>query len=109
MMQIYADITGRPMKISRSEQTPALGAAVFAAVAAGAKAGGYDSVGAAQKAMVGIGREYQPIRENHRVYQKLYSLYRRLHDAFGTQQRPERMFDIMKELLDIRDGIRRPI
>jgi L-ribulokinase len=109
MMQIYADITGRPMKISRSEQTPALGAAVFAAVAAGAKAGGYDSVGAAQSAMVGIGREYRPIRENHRVYQKLYSLYRRLHDAFGTQQRPGPMFDIMKELLDIRDAVRRPI
>jgi L-ribulokinase len=108
MMQIYADITGRPMKISRSEQTPALGAAVFAAVAAGAKAGGHDSVGAAQKAMVGIGREYQPIRENHTVYQRLYLLYRRLHDAFGTQQRPERMFDIMKDLLDIRDGVRRP-
>ena len=61
MMQIYADITGRPMKISRSEQTPALGAAVFAAVAAGAEAGGYDSVGAAQKAMVGTGREYRPV------------------------------------------------
>ena len=63
MMQIYADIAGRPMKISRSEQTPALGAAIFAAVAAGAEAGGYDSVGAAQKAMVGSGREYRPVRK----------------------------------------------
>jgi len=38
MMQIYADITGRPMKISRSEQTPALGAGIFASVAAGKSA-----------------------------------------------------------------------
>jgi len=108
MMQIYADIAGRPMKISGSEQTPALGAAVFAAVAAGARAGGHDSVGAAQKAMVGIGREYQPIAENHRIYRKLYSLYRRMHDAFGTQEWSGQMFNIMKELLDVRDEVRRP-
>jgi L-ribulokinase len=107
MMQIYADITGRPMKISRSEQTPALGAAVFAAVAAGSKAGGYDSVGAAQKAMVGIGREYQPVWENQQVYKKLYALYRRLHDAFGTQQGSGQLFHVMKDLLDIRDQVRR--
>ncbi|MBN1566349.1 MAG: ribulokinase [Acidobacteria bacterium] len=108
MMQIYADITGRPMKISRSEQTPALGAAVFAAAVAGSKAGGHDSVGAAQKAMVGIGREYRPVAENHRIYRRLYSLYRQMHDAFGTQEWSGRMFNIMKELLDIRDEVRRP-
>jgi L-ribulokinase len=107
MMQIYADIAGRPMKISRSEQAPALGAAVFAAVAAGSGAGGYDSVGAAQKAMVGIGKEYYPVEENHRIYRQLYSLYRRLHDACGTPQWSGRMFDVMKKLLDIRDEVRR--
>jgi L-ribulokinase len=107
MMQIYADIAGRPMKISRSEQTPALGAAVFAAVAAGAKNGGHDSVTSAQKAMVGIGKEYLPKPDNHRTYKKLYSLYRQMHDAYGTQQWSGRMFNIMKELLDIRDEVRR--
>jgi L-ribulokinase len=107
MMQIYADITGRPMKISRSDQTPALGAAVFAAVAAGAKAGGHDSVGAAQKAMVGTGGEYQPIRQNHQVYQELYALYRQLHDAFGTQKGSGQLSRVMKALLDIRDQVRR--
>jgi len=106
MMQMYADITGRPMKISRSGQTPALGAAIFAAVAAGAGAGGYDSVGEAQKAMVGIGREYLPDEEHHRIYQKLYALYRRLHDAFGVPQWSGTMSDIMKELLNIRDNVR---
>jgi L-ribulokinase len=107
MMQIYADIAGRPMKISRSEQTPALGAAVFAAVATGAKDGGYDSVTAAQKAMVGIGKEYLPKSENHRTYKKLYSLYRQMHDAYGMQQWSGQMFNIMKGLLDIRDEVRR--
>ena len=109
MMQIYADITGRPMKISRSEQTPALGAAVFGAVAAGAEAGGYDSVGAAQKAMVGTGREYRPVEKNHRIYQRLYTLYRRLHDAYGTRQWSGGMYSLMKELLDIRDEVRRSL
>jgi L-ribulokinase len=109
MMQIYADITGRPMKISRSEQTPALGAAVFAAVAAGAKAGGYDSVAAAQRAMVGTGKEYSPIDENRKTYQRLYAMYRRLHDAFGTRQGSAQLFGVMKELLDIRDSVRRPV
>jgi L-ribulokinase len=107
MIQIYADVTGRPMKISRSEQTPALGAAVFAAVAAGSKAGGYDSVAEAQKAMVGIGREYLPVEENHRIYKKLYALYRQMHDAYGTKEWSGRMFNIMKDLLDIRDEVRR--
>jgi L-ribulokinase len=107
MMQIYADITGRPMKISRSDQTPALGAAVFAAVAAGVRAGGYSSAGAAQKAMVEIGREYQPIANNHRVYKELYTLYRQLHDAYGTHHGSGELFHVMKKLLDIRDEVRR--
>ena len=106
-MQIYADIAGRPMKISKSDQTPALGAAVFASVAAGRERGGYDSVSSAQKAMVGIGKMYAPIEENHRVYTKLYNLYRQLHDAYGTQQWSGRMFNVMKDLLDIRDDVRR--
>jgi len=106
LMQIYADIAGRPMQISKSEQTPALGAAVFAAVAAGEEMGGYGTVDAAQKAMVGIGREYLPIEKNHRIYRRLYSLYRQLHDAFGTEQWSGQMYNIMKELLNIRDEVR---
>jgi L-ribulokinase len=107
LMQIYADITGRPMKISRSDQTPALGAAVFAAVAAGESAGGYASIAAAQKAMVGTGSEFLPVPGNHAVYKKLYRLYRQMHDAFGTLQGSGPMHNVMKELLDIRDEARR--
>lgn len=106
LMQIYADITGRPMKISRSEQAPALGAAIFAAAAAGSSAGGYDSVRAAQSAMTGTGNEYQPISENHKIYKQLYILYRQLYDAFGTQRWSGGMYNVMKKLLDIRDEVR---
>lgn len=107
MMQIYADIAGRPMKISRSDQTPALGAAIFAAVAAGESEGGYGSVAAAQKAMIATGNEYLPVEENHRIYKQLYALYHQMHDAFGTRQWSGRMFNLMKDLLNIRDEMRR--
>lgn len=107
MMQIYADITGRPMKISRSEQTPALGAGMFGAIAAGKKNGGYESVLDAQKNMTGSSKVYYPIPENHSVYKKLYSIYRQLHDSFGTKVWNGNMYNVMKELLEIRDEVRR--
>jgi L-ribulokinase len=107
LMQIYADITGRPMKISKSEQTPALGAGIFASVAAGKKAGGYDSIEEAQKNMTSVVKEYKPIQENHNTYKKLYSIYSQLHDGFGTKQWHGSMYNIMKELINIRDEVRR--
>jgi L-ribulokinase len=107
MMQIYADITNRPMKISRSDQTPALGAALLSAIAAGKKNGGYDSVEEAQMKMTGTGKEFAPIEENYLVYKKLYSLYKQLHDSFGTKEWSGNMFNVMKELLDIRDEVRK--
>lgn len=107
LMQIYADIIGRPMRISRSEQTPALGAAICASVAAGVSAGGHASVMDAQRCMVGEGKEFTPVEESRRTYAKLYRLYRQLHDAFGVQSWSGGMGNVMKELLDIRDGVRR--
>lgn len=107
MMQIYADIIGRPMKISRSEQTPALGASIFGAIAAGKKNGGYDSVLEAQEKMTGTSRTYYPIPENNLVYKKIYSLYKQLHDAFGTKEWNGNMCNVMKEMLEIRDEARR--
>jgi L-ribulokinase len=107
LMQIYADITGRPMKISRSDQTPALGAGLFASVAAGKKAGGYDSVEEAQKAMTGTGKQYVPDQKRHETYKNLYALYRQMHDGFGTNQWSGNMFNVMKELLEIRSRARK--
>jgi L-ribulokinase len=109
MMQIYADIIGRPMKVSRSDQTPALGAGIFAAVAAGKDAGGYDSVEDAESAMAAQTNEYVPIKEHYETYQKLYALYRQLHDGYGTRQWSGGMFNVMKDLLAIRDSVRRTV
>lgn len=107
LMQIYADITSRPMKVSQSDQTPALGAALFAAVAAGKEKGGYESVEKAQKAMTGTRQVYNPIAENHAVYKQLYKLYKQLHDGFGTPGNGIEMYNVMKDLLNIRDRVRR--
>ncbi len=107
LMQIYADVTGRPMKISRSDQTPALGAAIFSAVAAGKKSGGYDSIDKAIKNMTGTSSVFQPIPENYDVYKKLYRLYKQLHDGFGKAGWNGNMFNVMKDLLNIRDEVRR--
>jgi L-ribulokinase len=103
LMQIYADVTGRPMKISRSDQTCALGAALFGAVAAGRKAGGFDTVAAAQKAMCGVrSTVFKPIPANHAVYKQIYSLYREMHDAFGTSVWDGKLDHVMKTLITIR-------
>jgi L-ribulokinase len=107
VMQIYADVTGRPIKISRSAQTCALGAAIAGAVVAGKSAGGYSNYPEAQKAMTGLkSRVFKPNPAAHAVYKELYSLYRKLHDAFGTQQATGNLYDVMKRLIEIRTHAR---
>jgi L-ribulokinase len=105
LMQIYADVTNRPMKISRSDQTPALGAAIFGAVSAGEQVSGFKDIYEAQKVMTGIGKTFDPIPENYDIYKKLYKLYQQLHDGFGMVKWSGNMYNVMKELLDIRDSI----
>jgi L-ribulokinase len=107
LMQIYADILGRPMKVSRSDQTPALGAAIFGAVAAGPEASGYASVEEAQTAMTGIREVFEPDMANHGVYTEMYGLYRTLHDAFGTQDWTGSLYHVMKDLIALRERQRR--
>ncbi|MBI5724329.1 MAG: ribulokinase [Planctomycetes bacterium] len=108
VMQVYADVTGRPMKISRSAQTCALGAAIAGAVVAGKKAGGYANFAAARKAMTALKKTvFTPNAKAHAVYKELYSLYRRLHDAFGLPDGTDRLHDVMKKLIDIRNKARK--
>jgi len=106
LMQIYADATGREMKISRSAQSCALGSCIAAAVVAGKASGGHDSFADAQAAMCGIKDvTYKPIAENAKVYEQLYVLYKQLHDAFGTEDFSGKMANVMKELLTIKDSV----
>lgn len=108
VMQIYADVTGRPIRISRSAQTCALGSAIAGAVVAGKRAGGHDTFGAAQKAMTGLKPVvFKPNARAHTVYKQLYALYRKLHDAFGTPEADCELYRVMKDLIEIRNASRK--
>ena len=103
VMQIYADVTGRPMKVSRSAQTCALGAAIAGAVVAGA----HKDYATAQKRMTGLKpRVFKPNAKAHATYKQLYRLYRKLHDAFGTKEGSGNLYVVMKELIEIRSRVR---
>ena len=98
LMQVYADVLKREIRIARSTQTPALGSAMFGAVAAGKARGGYDDIGEAAKEMGGtLPVVYRPDEERSRVYEALYSEYRQLHDYFGRG-----VNDVMKRLKEIK-------
>ena len=108
LMQTYADITGRPMKVSRSDQTCALGAALFGAVAAGAASGGFASVAEAQRVLCGVrDTVYVPNPDHQEVYGYLFQLYRKLHDAFGLCDWSGQVSQVMKQLIALREKQRR--
>jgi L-ribulokinase len=104
VMQIYADVTGRPMKVSRSAQTCALGSAIAAAVVAGA----HKDYATAIKRMSGLKpKVYKPDPKAHATYQELYALYKQLHDAFGTKDGSGNLYGVMKKLIEIRARVRK--
>lgn len=100
LMQIYADVTGREMRVSAAQQTAALGAAMFGAVEAGRAAGGYDSIVEAAPRMARLKDEvYRPITAHTAVYDQIYAEYVRLHDYFGRDGN-----DVMKRLKVLKTG-----
>jgi L-ribulokinase len=106
-MQIYADVLGQPMLIAGSPQTPALGAAVAAAVTAGAPAGGYASWMDAQDRMTSLkAKRFEPRPDARLVYDELYAIYRELHDAFGgVAGARDTPGSIMKRLLAVKERV----
>lgn len=104
VMQIYADVLNRPLEISRSAQTCALGAAMAGAVVGG----GHANFAKAARAMTGVMKQrFTPIAKNAKVYGRLFKLYKRVHDVFGTKGYAANQFEVMKELLAIRDETRK--
>ncbi|MFE5322950.1 ribulokinase [Paenibacillus sp. NPDC056579] len=102
LMQIYADVTNREIKIAASKQTPAVGAAMFGAVAAGSAKGGYDSIVEAAAKMARVKEEsFKPIPGNVAVYEQLYAEYNKLHDYFGRGEN-----QVMKRLKSIKEAAR---
>ncbi len=103
-MQIYADILESPVRIARTAQASALGAAICASVAAGSSSGGYDTFSDAIMRMTGIKEKtYLPDRDESAAYDELFGLYRRLHDAFGTGMYEGNLRDVMKDLIRIKE------
>jgi L-ribulokinase len=99
LMQIYADITGCTMQVSSSSQACALGSAISAAVLAGA----HRDFPAAQEAMTSVQRKsYQPNAAHAKIYDKLYRLYREVHDAFGGLNTSADLSRVMKDLLALK-------
>lgn len=102
LMQIYADVTGLPIYIPEATQIGALGSAMHGAVAAGAAAGGYDSIVEASVNMARLRDEnYQPNFEKKAVYDKLFAEYVTLHDYFGRGEN-----DVMKRLKKLKAEVR---
>jgi len=102
LMQIYADVTGREIKVVGTSQAGALGSAMHGAVAAGAAAGGYDTIQQAAARMAHLKDEaYRPNAANKRVYDQLYAEYVTLHDYFGRGAN-----DVMKRLKRIKAAAR---
>ncbi len=84
LMQIYADVTGREMRVAGAQQVSALGAAMLGAVAAGPENGGYSSLTKAVDQLAPQpARVYRPDEEHRSNYDTLYGEYRRLYDYFG--------------------------
>lgn len=103
LMQIYADVLGRPLRVAASDQTCALGAAIFGAACSGAA-----SIAEIQANCCKVqDTEYTPIPENEEVYSELYGIYKRLHDAFGRADWSDSLGHVMKDLIDIRQRQRR--
>lgn len=80
LMQLYSDVTRLPISTIDTDQGPALGSAIHAAVAAGE----YPNVNAAAEAMGKVNKHvYLPNEERALQYDKLYREYVELHDYFG--------------------------
>jgi L-ribulokinase len=79
-MQIYADVLRRPVSVATSDQAPAVGSAIHAAVAAGLHA----DVAAASAVMGSCERAaYLPDPARADAYDELFAEYRTLHDYFS--------------------------
>ncbi len=93
VMQIYADVLGREIGIAASDQTGALGSAIYGAVAAGL----YPTVREASAAMTEAPALcYKPVEKNSAVYDRLYEEYRTLYDWFGRNGISERLGALRK-------------
>ena len=101
MMQIYADVTGRPIKIAPTEQTCAVGAAISAASAYIPES----MLSCKEDMTVAPQKVFIPSENAHEVYKHLFRLYDSLHDSFGVKESAIDLFHVMKELNALRKEV----
>ena len=97
LMQCYADVLGRTISVIDSDQGPALGSAMHAAVAAGAHPDIFAAAAAMGRNRPGV---YRPDPARGRAYDELYDVYVSLHDHFGRDRR-----DLMRALQSMRERV----
>jgi L-ribulokinase len=97
IMQIYADVTGLPVKVAASGQAVALGSAIFGAMAAGAHASCAKAIAAMTRSPVAT---YQPDPSARKIYNQLFPLYMRCYEFFGREE-PR----LMSELKNVRTAM----
>ncbi|MCS6969293.1 MAG: ribulokinase [Cytophagales bacterium] len=100
-MQIYADVLGYPVYLVDNPHTVAVGAAIMGVVAARNIANPAEVI---EKLAVKASKVYKPQPEAQAVYTRLYQLYSQLHDAFGRQGHVASLYQVMKELLKIKES-----
>jgi L-ribulokinase len=108
LMQVYADVTDLPLSTIVSEQGPALGSAIHAAVAAGAHPDIHVAAAAMGGRRVGV---YQPDPERVAAYDELYREYLTLHDYFGRGDNEvmHRLKALRRRAADRRAASREPV
>ena len=100
VLRIFTDVLNRPVRVSASDQTAALGSAMYAAAAAGEAAGGYASVAQAAKALARLKEDtYQPDPAHARTYDRLFGLYRELVECFDP-----RKMRVLRELREMKQS-----
>ncbi len=101
LLNIMANVTRTEIKVAKSPYTSALGAAMYAAVAAGEARGGYGNIQEASKKMAQLSsKSFVPNNNDKKTYNRLYSEYTLLHDYFGYGHN-----NAMKRLNNLRTNI----
>lgn len=105
LMQIYADVTGRPHAVAGVDEACAFGAALIGATLAEPAA--TRDITRTQAAMVPAAKQvYEPRADASRIYESLFGLYTDLHDGFGRANHAKPLAHVMKDLMALRDRVR---
>ena len=91
-MQIMADVLNREIMVPAIANGSCMGSAMFGAVAAGRRGGGYDTIEEAVNAMgPPVGKTYIPSQSASVVYDALFEMYREMYLYMGNSSMLKRL------------------